>query len=302
MKQDFPKMGIGLLCRLFGKTRHAYYAALWRGSQSSIKEDIILQEVLCIRQQLPRLGTRKLHFLLQERLKTHGMTMGRDRLFDFLSEHRLLIRQRKRKAITTNSRHWMKKYSNLVKGLDITRPEQVWVSDITYIRMTHHWGYLSLITDAYSRKIMGYSFRTDLTAQGCTDALQMALDNRMYDQSLIHHSDRGSQYCSRQYVSLLLKNNIAISMTEKGDPYENAIAERVNGIIKAEFNLHSSTLGVESTNEHIAKSINNYNGIRPHASCDYMTPDQAHLKTDRLKKRWKDYKKYNNPKMAVQPF
>lgn len=302
MKQDFPKLGIGLLCRLFGKTRHAYYDALWRRSQSSIKEDVILQEVVSIRQQLPRLGTRKLHFLLQDRLKTHGMAIGRDHLFDFLSEHKLLIRQRKRRAITTNSRHWMKKYSNLIKDLDIVRPEQVWVSDITYIRMAHHWGYLSLITDAYSRKIMGYSFRTDLTAQGCTDALQMALDNRIYDRSLVHHSDRGSQYCSHQYVSLLLKNNMAISMTENGDPYENAIAERVNGIMKTEFNLHSSTLGFENTNEHIAKSINNYNGTRPHASCDYMTPNQAHLKTNHINKRWKNYKNYNNPKMTVQSF
>jgi len=302
MKQDFPKLGIGLLCRLFGKTRHAYYDAIWHKSQGSIKEDIILREVLSIRQQLPRLGTRKLHFLLQDRLKSHGMAIGRDRLFDFLSEHGLLIRQRKRRAVTTNSRHWMRKYSNLVRNLDITGPEQVWVSDITYVRMPHHWGYLSLITDAYSRKIMGYSFRTDLTSQGCVDALQMALGNRIYDRSTIHHSDRGSQYCSRQYVSLLLKNDMAISMTEKGDPYENAIAERVNGIIKTEFDLHFSTLGFENTNEYIARCINNYNGTRPHASCDYMTPDQAHLKTEHLKKRWKDYKNYKYPKMAVQPF
>lgn len=302
MKQDFPKLGIGLLCRLFGKTRHAYYDALWRKSHGSIKEDIILQEVLSIRQQLPRLGTRKLHFLLLDKLKGHDMAIGRDCLFNFLSEHSLLVRQRKRRVITTNSRHWMKKYSNLIKELDINRPEQVWVSDITYIRMTNYWGYLSLITDAYSRKIMGYNFRSDLTAQGCMDALQMALDNRIYEQSLIHHSDRGSQYCSHQYVSLLLRNNIAISMTENGDPYENAIAERVNGIMKAEFNMYSSALGFESTKDHIAKSIKSYNGLRPHASCDYMTPNQAHLKTDHLNRKWKDYKNYDNPKMAVQPF
>ena len=129
-----------------------------------------------------------------------------DYLFDLLSEHKLLIRQRKRKAITTDSRHWMRKYSNLVKGLAITRPEQVWVSDITYIRLTHQWGYLSLITDAYSRKIMGYSFRQDLAAEGCIEALKMALNNRIYNQSIIHHSDRGSQYCSHNYVDLLLKN------------------------------------------------------------------------------------------------
>lgn len=302
MKQDFPKLGIGLLCRLFGKTRHAYYDALWRKERNLVKEDIILQEVIDIRKQLPRLGTRKLHYMLQNRLFSHNITIGRDHLFNLLSDHNLLIRQRKRKAITTNSRHWMKKYSNLIKDMPITRPEQVWVSDITYVRMVNQWGYLSLITDAYSRKIMGYSFRMDLTAQGCIDALLMALGNKVYQEPMIHHSDRGSQYCSHHYVDLLLKNNTAISMTENGDPYENAIAERINGIIKTEFNLHTSAWGFEKTQKYISKCIDNYNGLRPHASCDYLTPNQAHLKTTKLKKRWKNYQVYNNPKMTVQSF
>lgn len=291
MKQDFPKLGIAVLCRLFGKTRHAYYDSLWRKESSLIKEDVILQEVINIRKDLPRLGTRKLHYLVQNKLISHQITFGRDYLFDLLSEHKLLIRQRKRKAITTDSRHWMRKYSNLVKGLEITRPEQVWVSDITYIRLTHQWGYLSLITDAYSRKIMGYSFRQDLAAEGCIEALKMALNNRIYNQSIIHHSDRGSQYCSHNYVDLLLKNNIAISMTENGDPYENALAERMNGIIKTEFNLYSSLLGFEQTRNQINKSIKSYNELRPHASCDYLTPNQAHLQSNKLNKRWKNYNK-----------
>jgi transposase InsO family protein len=134
----------------------------------------------------------------------------------------------------------MRKYSNLVRDLKITRPEQVWVSDITYIRMVNQWGYLSLITDACSRRIMGWSLRPDMEAQGCIDALEMALKNRIYNDPLIHHSDRGSQYCSKNYVGMLIKNNVAISMTENGDPYENALAERMNGIIKAEFNLYNS--------------------------------------------------------------
>lgn len=291
MKQDFPKVGIAVLCRLFGKTRHAYYDSLWRKESSLVKEDIILQEVINIRKDLPRLGTRKLHFVIQNKLISHQISFGRDYLFDLLSEHKLLIRQRKRKAITTDSRHWMRKYSNLVKGLEITRPEQVWVSDITYIRLTNQWGYLSLITDAYSRKIMGYCFRQDLAAEGCIEALKMALNNRIYNQSIIHHSDRGSQYCSHNYVDLLLKNNIAISMTENGDPYENALAERMNGIIKTEFNLYSSLLGFEQTKNKISKSIKSYNELRPHASCDYLTPNQAHLQSDKLNKRWKNYNK-----------
>jgi putative transposase len=266
MKQDFPKLGIAVLCRLFGKTRHAYYDSLWRKESSLVKEDSILQEVLNIRKDLPRLGTRKLHYLLQNKLESHNIKIGRDYLFDLLSEHKLLIRQRKRKAITTDSRHWMKKYNNLIKTLIVTRPEQVWVSDITYIRLINQWGYLSLITDAYSRKIDGYNFRQDLEAEGCINALKMALNNRIYNESIIHHSDRGSQYCSHNYVDLLLQNNIGISMTENGDPYENAVAERVNGIIKTEFNLYSSLVGFEQTKSQISRSIKSYNELRQHAS------------------------------------
>ena len=299
MKQDFPKIGIAVLCRLFGKTRHAYYDSLWRKESSLVKEDVILQEVINIRKDLPRLGTRKLHYVIQNKLISHQISFGRDYLFDLLSEHKLLIRQRKRKAITTDSRHWMRKYSNLVKGLAITRPEQVWVSDITYIRLTNQWGYLSLITDAYSRKIMGYSFRQDLAAEGCIEALKMALNNRLYNESIIHHSDRGSQYCSHNYVDLLLKNNIGISMTENGDPYENALAERVNGIIKTEFNLYSSSLGFDQTGYQVSKSIKSYNELRPHASCDYLTPNQAHLKSDKLNKRWKNYNRSFNYEKTV---
>ena len=299
MKQDFPQYGIAVLCGLFGKTRHAYYDSLWRKESSLVKEDVILQEVAAIREDLPRLGTRKLHYMLESTLATHTISIGRDYLFDLLSEHKLLIRQRKRKAITTDSRHWMRKYSNLVKGIEVTRPEQVWVSDITYIRLNSQWGYLSLITDAYSRKIMGYSFRLDLAAEGCIDALKMALSNKLYDEPIIHHSDRGSQYCSHHYVALLLKNNIAISMTQNGDPYENALAERVNGIIKAEFNLYTSSLGFEETGKKVHRSIKVYNELRPHASCDYLTPVQAHLKSGKLTKRWKNYNRNFNYENAI---
>jgi transposase InsO family protein len=243
-----------------------------------------------LRSQLPRLGTRKLHYKLTPLLAGHGITIGRDYLFELLDSHQLLIRQRKRKAITTDSRHWMHKYANLVRELSCTRPEQLWVSDITYIRMGNQWGYLSLITDAYSRQIMGYCLRTDMLAQGCVDALQMALNNRRYPNApLIHHSDRGSQYCSAAYVSLLTNNRIAISMTENGDPYENALAERMNGIIKTEFNLYNSLAGFESTCQLIKTSITAYNKERPHGSCDFLTPEQAHRQQGTLKKRWKQY-------------
>jgi transposase InsO family protein len=293
---------MGALCRLFGKTRHAYYDHLWRSKSKSFKDDIILQEVMTIRKKLPRLGTCKLLAMMRPDLESHGIAVGRDYLFDLLDAYRLLIRRRKRRRIfTTDSRHWMRKYSNLVRGLPITRAEQLWVADITYIRLNNRWGYLSLITDAYSRKIMGFCFRNDLSALGCVEALQMALVNRIYPrEALIHHSDRGSQYCCAEYVEVLNIHQIAISMTESGDPYENALAERMNGIIKEEFSLYESQTGFDQTYQRIIESIAAYNGLRPHGSCDFLTPDVAHLQTGELKKRWKNYpKKIAEKKLSI---
>jgi len=297
MKSDYPDLSKEVLCRLFGKTRHALYDHLWRQQDDTVKEEIILQLVHKIRERLPRLGTRKLLFLLDPELRSHQIDIGRDALFELLAVHKLLIRQRKRKMVTTNSRHWMRKYANLIKNVEISKPEQVWVSDITYIRMHNQWGYLSMITDAFSRKIMGFSFRNDLLAQGCVDALQMALSNRQYKaEKLIHHSDRGSQYCCKEYIDLLGSAGVSVSMTENGDPYENALAERMNGIIKNEFNLYSSVLGFDDTYQLIIRSVDAYNSERPHGSCDYLTPVKAHNQTGTLKKRWKKYEttKYNN--------
>jgi transposase InsO family protein len=275
---------------LFGKTRHAYYDHQWRHKGDNFKEEIILDQVREIRKTLQKAGIRQLMVNLKPVLASHGIKIGRDALNDLLREHKLLIRQRKRKAFTTDSRHWMRKYANLIRDMVIDRPEQVWVSDITYIAMPDGWGYLSLITDLYSHKIVGYCFRMDLLAIGCLEALQMAFDHRSYgDLFLIHHSDRGSQYCCKAYIDLLTSLGVAISMTEKKDPYENPVAERANGILKEEFNLYSSKVGFDQTYEHIIKSISAYNEVRPHSSCDYLTPEMAHQQTGKLKKRWKNY-------------
>ena len=193
MKQDYPKMGIKILCRLFGKTRHAYYDHQWRVQDEGLKDEIVIQHVLQVREKQKKIGTLKLHFMLQEPLKQHGISIGRDYLFNLMREHGMHIRKRRRKVVTTNSRHWMKKYNNLIKDMVIDRPEQVWVSDITYVWLKGQWGYLSLVTDAYSKKIMGWALRKDLSAQGCIDALKMAINNRKYQKELIHHSDRGSR-------------------------------------------------------------------------------------------------------------
>jgi len=299
MKHDFPIYGLGKLCGLFGKTRVAIYDYQKRQQGNELQDEIVLQYVQLIRLNLPRLGTRKLLYKLTPMLKEHHIKIGRDYLFELLEVHKLLIRRRKRKMVTTNSRHWMRKYNNQVREIVVNRPEQIWVSDITFIRLHNQWGYLSLITDAYSRKIMGFCFRIDMSVQGCIEALQMALNNRQNpEQSLIHHSDRGSQYCSNPYVQLLIKSKIAISMTENGDPYENALAERMNGIIKNEFNLYESNTGFENTYEKIKISIKAYNEERPHSSCNMLTPQEAHQGTGELQKKWKKYPLKNSNERA----
>lgn len=239
-----------------------------------------------IRSKMPRLGTRKLYYLLKEELISCGIKIGRDVLFNFLRAEHLLVKPKRSYTKTTDSKHWMKKYPNLIKGTGIVRPEQVWVSDITYIKTASGNSYLSLVTDAYSKKVMGYELLDNLSAAGPLAALAMALKNRKYNAGLIHHSDRGLQYCSAQYVQKLKDHNIGISMTQNGDPYENAIAERINGILKYEF------LWVDGFKDHlqamqvIKQSIGIYNTERPHLSCEMMTPEQTHYQQKIKRKLW----------------
>ena len=290
MRKQFPKIGLNSLCKLFGKTRHAYYDALWRRKDESLQDEIVLQLVKEIRQKQPKIGTRKLQFMLKDKLSEHKIQIGRDGLFDLLAEHKLLVKKRKRRAITTNSHHWMKKYDNLIENIPIIHAEQLWVSDITYLRVGVDFGYLSLITDAYSRQVMGYYLAENLSSNGPVQALLMALKNRQFrDRILIHHSDRGVQYCSSNYVEILTENKIAISMTQHGDPYENALAERINGILKDEFNLQQNFNSLEHARQIVSDAINTYNLSRPHASCDYLTPIEAHQREGVLQKRWKKY-------------
>jgi len=302
MKQHYPEVPIGKLCELFGKTRHAWYDNNWRQQDQLLKEEIIVQLVLDIRKILPSIGTRKLLHMLHPKLQEHNFQVGRDYLFDVLTQHKLLIRKRKRKIITTNSKHWMRKYSNLIEPLQLTRAEQLWVSDITYIRLSNGFAYLSLVTDAYSRKVVGFNLHQDLSSEGCLAALQMALNTRtnLY-LPLIHHSDRGCQYCCKEYIDLLTKNNIAVSMTTNGDPYQNAIAERVNGILKNEFRLYTSQHGFETTAILVQQAIAAYNNMRPHASVDYLTPQKAHEQKGLLKKRWKPYRKQSFANSQILP-
>lgn len=226
------------------------------------------EAVLQIRRQMPRIGTRNLHFMLKEKFKTLQIKVGRDKLFTLLGNAGLLIVKRKKYTVTTNSRHWMHKYPNPKKDVLVHRPEQLWVADITYLESQDTHSYLHLITDAYSKQIMGYELCTDMEASSSLKGLKMAIRKCKYGgQSLIHHSDRGLQYCSKLYVNHLLKNNIEISVTENGDPYKNAVAERMNGILKDEFGLGEKLIELPDTLHHARQIINTYNNLGPHLSC-----------------------------------
>lgn len=287
-----PSIGLVRICGLFGVTRQAYYSHFWRLHETSIEESIVLAMTQEIRKTQPRLGGKKLFHLLEEKIRAHDIKMGRDAFFNLLARNNMLIKRRKVKPYTTNSFHHYKKYPNLIKEIEITAPNQLWVSDITYLEIDGGFVYLSLITDAYSRKIVGYHVSDNLQALNNVKALKCALKELSAGSvGLIHHSDRGSQYCSSEYTNSLKKNHILISMTENGDPRENAIAERVNGTIKNELLSHIKLTSLSDAKSKVKIAIAIYNQLRPHLSCGYLTPNEAHKGGAELVKMWKNYKK-----------
>lgn len=254
--------------------------------------------VLTVKHQLPKCGGRKIHYLISKDLEAKELKVGRDKLFDFLRAENLLAYKRKKYHKTTNSKHWMRKYPNKIKDLDITRPEQVWVADITYLQVKKKHYYLHLITDAYSKKIMGYQLADNMMTIETSKALLKALKKRIYRKKLIHHSDRGLQYCSNVYTDILKSNNIDISMTENSDPYENAVAERINGILKDEFEMDYIFESFDSLNKQLNESVDIYNRFRPHLSINLKTPNQAH-KQQTIK--LKTYKTKKGSKLVLNP-
>ena len=280
-------------CALFGKSRQAWYGQSHAGQQQQLSNTLILKLVEEIREDLPRAGVPQLYQKLRQPLADHGIKMGRDGLYNLLGTHGYLLRYRRRKPYTTDSHHHYKKYPNLIREVMLTSCGQLWVSDITYLRLPQGFCYLSIITDAYSRKIVGYQLHPTLHSKGAIDALIMAATHSKRQGSLIHHSDRGIQYCCSDYVQMLEHYGINISMTENGDPYENAIAERVNGILKNEFLLNRTFTNYSEAVSAVDFAVDKYNHARPHASCDYLTPATAHEQSGLLKKRWKK-KLYNN--------
>lgn len=293
MKTSFSHIGLAKLCGWFGMTRQAYYQNSWKAIDTTLEEELIIQEVKQIRQIHRRMGARKLHDKLQPFMLEHGIKMGRDALFDLLSSNHMLVRKRKRRIQTTNSFHWLRKYPNLIKEFTPTAPDQLWVSDITYWKIKDKHVYISFITDAYSHKIVGYHLAETLEAVESIQALKMALSGLRPEChfQLIHHSDRGIQYCSSEYVKLLQKFDIKISMTENGDPLENAIAERVNGIIKDEYLYEYQVSSIKEARALLEETVSRYNTDRPHMSIGNLTPNQIHhsLKHIKTEKLWKNY-------------
>jgi len=293
MKQYYPSVGLGKLCGLFGKTRQAFYDHSRRSSDEQMQEAFIINRVKSIRQQAEGMGGVQLHRMLKEELRLHNITIGRDSFYDLLRNHNLLIKRKKRYAVTTNSNHPYYKWPDLTGNLVPTGTEQLWVSDITYLRTAGNFVYLSLITDAYSRKIIGYHVSQRLKAQGCIIALNKAIDSleaEKQKRKLIHHSDRGIQYCCEPYVAILQNNNISISMTQTGSPYDNAIAERVNGILKHQLGLNKVFKNYAAAVTAACNAINVYNCIRPHMSISNLTPEKAHTTKQTLIKKWKTKK------------
>ena len=273
---------------MFGYSRQAYY----KRKQSEKKAIVVQKDVISLviekRIRMPRLGTRKLYYLLEPDFKQSSIKVGRDKLFHILRVNNMLVKPKKSYTITTNSKHWLHKHKNQIYDLDISRPEQVLVSDITYINTKQGHNYLSLVTDAYSKKIMGHNLADNMKAEESEKALKLAIKNCVYKtEPTIHHSDRGLQYCSSSYQKILKKNHIKPSMTQKYDPYENAIAERVNGILKDEFNLDKSFDNFNQAKSVIDSIIDIYNDERPHLSCELLTPNQMHNQRKIKRKQWK---------------
>jgi transposase InsO family protein len=233
--------------------------------------------VMELRRFMPRLGGRKLYFLLKPKLDEQGIKLGRDRFFDYLRAHRLLVPPVKRYTKTTHSKHWMRKHPNLMENQAVNRAEQAFVSDITYVETDEGVHYLSLVTDAYSRKIMGHEVSSDMRAESVVKALRQATRQRKTHQSLLHHSDRGLQYCSAIYQKELKRHGITPSMTDGYDCYQNALAERVNGILKQEFLLWRCRT-LKELKSLVEESVDIYNRLRPHLSLGMRTPEEMHEK------------------------
>lgn len=265
---------VEMICREHGISRQAFYQARQRATDTVDREEEAVSTVRQEREEQPRLGTRKLYDLYHAVFRR--LKIGRDKLFELLRRKKLLVRRRRRSIGTTIWWHTLRRYANLVRGLKPERPNQLWVSDMTYIPVGRGFAYASIVTDAFSRKIVGYHLAPTLEAKGPLAALRKALREADSTKELIHHSDRGVQYCSEEYVAMLQKHGCRISMTGGGNPYENALAERVNGTLKNEYLLAYGFNSIAQARYALAEAVRLYNERRPHLSLAYEKPAEVH--------------------------
>ena len=263
-------------CSRMRRSRQSYYKALHRKTRNLADQETLLELIRPIRERMPRIGGKKLHFMLRHKMNEKLLKIGRDRFFDWLRDKDLLIRPKRMYVQTTQSNHRFWVHENLTDTVPLTKPNQLWASDITYIRTLEGFCYLALITDAYSRKIVGYDVSESLNLEGCLRALKSATQTASDLAQLVHHSDRGFQYCSNPYTDFLREKKIRISMAAKGNCYENALAERVNGILKNEFNLDYTFKTKQLAFKAVHESIYIYNQYRPHWALNLLTPQEKH--------------------------
>lgn len=264
------------ICGWYEISRQAHYQDQWRQSQKQQQAEQVLEMVRAMRQRHHRMGTRKLYHELQPALRQRGVQIGRDRFFTLLREHNLLLRPKKRATRTTWAGSW--RCDNLLAQTDITRPNQAWVCDITYLATEDGFGYLALVTDLFTRRIMGYDLSHSLTLDGAARAVQMAIAQAGQPLAgLIHHSDHGVQYTSGPYRQLLRRHRIRSSMGEVGNCYDNAVAERLNGILKLEYGLDETFVDLAQAHCAVAQAVYLYNHERPHLALHYLKPYHVYV-------------------------
>ena len=304
MKAYYKHIGLGTLCGLIGKTRQAFYDTNKRAEKEKFNASIIVNLVRRERKIAKRIGARRLLKILNPELLEHDIKIGLQGFLNILRANDLLVKRRKRRPKLTDSKHKLPVYPNQARNLEIGKSEILWVSDITYLKVFDKFHYLILITDAYSRKVVGYNFARNMTAEFCCIALKKAIEERQYpERKLMHHTDRGSQYCSSEYTKVLIENSITISMTENGDPLENPLAERMNRTFKDVFGMDENFKTFNEAKLQIDNSVEYYNSRLPHSSINDLTPEIAHQKEGHIKKLWKWYWRENqNPKPELNAY
>lgn len=278
MTEDSPGVSVEKLCAKVRMSRQNFYKRRSARGRRAVDSEFVTQLVNRERQLQPRLGVRKLHHILSADLQEGGVEIGRDRMFEILRERDLLVKPLPKSPRTTNSRHSLPVFRNLILGIEPTAPDQIWVSDLTYIRTEEGFEYLSLIMDLHSRKVVGFHCGDDLSAAGCLKALEQALAGLPEGSAPIHHSDRGCQYCSHDYVNRSKERGLRQSMTEENHCAENATAERLNGILKQEYGLGRTFRTRAQARAAVGQAVWLYNNRRPHTMLQMKTPAEVHKK------------------------